>query len=80
MSSLLDLSIKNKQRACVKGVFRAGIDSNFHRSHQTTDGNIKAYLRNDFDGALTQADEVDKKISIGDQISPDRRRSVRHQG
>ncbi len=71
MSSLLDLSIKEINKGLASKEFSAReLTQTFIDHIQTTDGNIKAYLRNDFDGALTQADEVDKKISIGDQISP----------
>jgi len=71
MSSLLDLSIKNIHEKLLAKEFSARELTQAFISHiQKTDGKIQAYLRNDFDGALAKADEVDKKISISDPISP----------
>ena len=71
MSSLLDLSIKNIHEKLLAKEFSARELTQAFISHiQKTDGKIQAYLRNDFDGALAKADEVNKKISISDPISP----------
>src|SRR3989344_4494682 len=71
MSSLLDLSIKNINEKLLAKEFSARELTQAFISHiQKTDGKIQAYLRNDFDGALAKADEVNKKISISDPISP----------
>jgi len=71
MSSLINLSIKNIHEKLLAKEFSARELTQAFISHiQKTDGKIQAYLRNDFDGALAKADEVNKKISISDPISP----------
>ena len=71
MSSLLNLSIKNIHEKLLAKEFSAReLTQAFINHIQKTDGEIQAYLRNDFDGALAKADEADKKISISDPISP----------
>lgn len=66
----LSLSIKEIHNKLLSKEFSAReLTQTFIDHIQKTDGEIKAYLRNDFDGALAKADEVDKKISIGDPVS-----------
>ena len=70
-SDFLDLSIKEINTKLLTKEFSARELTQAFISHiQKTDGKIQAYLRNDFDGALAKADEVNKKISISDPISP----------
>src|SRR3989344_8835732 len=70
-SDFLDLSIKEINTKLLTKEFSARELTQAFISHiQKTDGKIQAYLRNDFDSALAKADEVDKKISISDSISP----------
>ena len=70
-SDFLDLSIKEINTKLLAKEFSARELTQAFISHiQKTDGKIQAYLRNDFDGALAKADEVNKKISISDPISP----------